>query len=489
MKCSLLQLIFVITFSSVVYGFSIPKVSVKVLQPKGLQFSLQEDGNVIISDIQMFVILSRSSNINNSKFIDAKLLRDENGLWIYTDTNTEWSTDESIEYWLSVECFNLGYYTNKIIKVQDIKEGGTSGTVKITATSTTTTTQSPCEASVTTVNGKSVGCKNSIIFHEDFNSDNLKYWSYDTRFPLDDSSADAEFNVYEKRPETSFIRDNVLVVKAELLTKLNAFDDTRIRLGGYKLGEKCTPISSGDVERECERQASFGYILPPVTSAFLTTRNKFSFMYGKVEIRCRVPIGDFIYAQTILQPVLRTNSSEHLKVFFVRGNEKLVDNKMGEIGGSRVFGGAIMSRKAMNIGNWLKNKTFPNDHLGNNFHVYELVWTPSVISLFIDGINYGSLNSNLRESAIAANIKSAVNWAHNGPFDKEHFLSLMLAAGSVKNFYTPEGVLQNGEKRAPKPWDDNDPRAERSFYLARDEWYPTWKKPTFEVDYIKIYSV
>lgn len=107
-----------------------------------------------------------------------------------------------------------------------------------TTTPSQTTTQSPCEASVTTVNGKTVGCKNSIIFHEDFNSDELKYWSYDTRFPLDDSTADAEFNVYEKRPETSFIRDGMLVVKAELLTKLNGFDDTRIRLGNYKLGEK-----------------------------------------------------------------------------------------------------------------------------------------------------------------------------------------------------------------------------------------------------------
>lgn len=65
-----------------------------------------------------------------------------------------------------------------------------------------------------------------------------------------------------------------------------------------------------------------------------------------------------------------------------------------------------------------QSKTFPA-HLGNSFHVYELVWTPSEVSLLIDGINYGSLNFNLRESAMAAKIKSAVNWANNGPFDKE----------------------------------------------------------------------
>jgi hypothetical protein len=65
----------------------------------------------------------------------------------------------------------------------------------------------------------------------------------------------------------------------------------------FTIAYRCTPISTGDDERECERQGNFGYVLPPVTSAFLTTRNKFSFLYGKVEIRCRVPIGDYIYAR------------------------------------------------------------------------------------------------------------------------------------------------------------------------------------------------
>lgn len=138
-----------------------------------------------------------------------------------------------------------------------------------------------------------------------------------------------------------------------------------------------------------------------------------------------------------------TNSSEHMKVLFVRGNEKLLDG-LEEVGGQRVYGGAILSRNPKNNDKWLKvksndcigdddahitvgaffffilqSKAFPNNHLGTDFHVYELMWTPSEISLFIDGINYGSLNSNLRESAMSAKIKSAVNWANNGPFDKE----------------------------------------------------------------------
>lgn len=51
----------------------------------------------------------------------------------------------------------------------------------------------------------------------------------------------------------------------------------------------------------------------------------------------------------------RTNTSEHLKVFFVRGNEKLFEGNE-EIGGTRVYGGAILSRNPKNVQKWLKVK-------------------------------------------------------------------------------------------------------------------------------------
>jgi len=72
--------------------------------------------------------------------------------------------------------------------------------------------------------------------------------------------------------------------------------------------------------------------------------------------------GNLIYVRSItiellLEPVSRTttpaNATEHLKVLFVRGNEVLKDDSV-EIGGSRVYGGAILSRNAKNNDKWLK---------------------------------------------------------------------------------------------------------------------------------------
>lgn len=198
-------------------------------------------------------------------------------------------------------------------------------------------------------------------------------------------------------------------------------------------------------------------------------------MYGKVEIRCRIPIGDWLYARKqihfksfhrvllwawnkrsliSIRSLLRNHSSVGLngvnKQF--RAHESAVCARQREATG-RSRGGrraACLWRRnlieksekqwqmAQGEVEWLhwrrwrthitvgaffffilQSKAFPKNHLGTDFHVYELMWTPSEISLFIDGINYGSLNSNLRESAMSAKIKSAVNWANNGPFDKE----------------------------------------------------------------------
>jgi hypothetical protein len=42
-----------------------------------------------------------------------------------------------------------------------------------------------------------------------------------------------------------------------------------------------------------------------------------------------------------------------LKVFFVRGNEKLMEGQE-DVGGSRVYGGAVLSRNVKNYNKWLK---------------------------------------------------------------------------------------------------------------------------------------
>lgn len=56
--------------------------------------------------------------MNSLKFVDVELTSDGNGMWIYEDASFMWNVDDSLEYWLSVEASNLGYYSNQVVKVQ-----------------------------------------------------------------------------------------------------------------------------------------------------------------------------------------------------------------------------------------------------------------------------------------------------------------------------------------------------------------------------------
>lgn len=77
------------------------------------------NSDAIISDVRViFGKLNGSGNANSLKFVDVELTSDNNGLWSYEDSNFSWSVDDSIEYWLSVETSNLGYYLNRVFRVQ-----------------------------------------------------------------------------------------------------------------------------------------------------------------------------------------------------------------------------------------------------------------------------------------------------------------------------------------------------------------------------------
>lgn len=51
---------------------------------------------------------------------------------------------------------------------------------------------------------------------------------------------------------------------------------------------------------ECQRQAKGSYILPPVVSGRLNTKGKFEFLFGRVEIRAKLPRGDWVYPRKFI---------------------------------------------------------------------------------------------------------------------------------------------------------------------------------------------
>lgn len=45
---------------------------------------------------------------------------------------------------------------------------------------------------------------------------------------------------------------------------------------------------------ECVREASGAQILPPVMTGKITTKHKFNFKFGRIEVRAKLPSGNWL---------------------------------------------------------------------------------------------------------------------------------------------------------------------------------------------------
>jgi beta-glucanase (GH16 family) len=61
--------------------------------------------------------------------------------------------------------------------------------------------------------------------------------------------------------------------------------ETEMMTGSLDLGDECTDSSNYG----CSRDSVHGNYLNPITSAKLTTKDSFSFKYGRVEISAKLP--------------------------------------------------------------------------------------------------------------------------------------------------------------------------------------------------------
>lgn len=76
-------------------------------------------------------------------------------------------------------------------------------------------------------------------------------------------------------------------------------------------------------------------------------------------------------------------------------------------------------------------------------------------------------------------------WAGTGsntsPFDQDFYLILSVAVGGTNGWFR--------DGKSGKPWLDSSPTAKRDFWLAKDQWYPTWQdRGWMEVKSVKMWQ-
>ncbi|CAG0924448.1 unnamed protein product, partial [Notodromas monacha] len=252
----------------------------------------------------------------------------------------------------------------------------------------------------------------------------------------------------------------------------------------------------------CMRIGSGDNYLNPTTSARLRTVNSFSFKYGKVEIRAKMPRGDWIWPAMWMLP--RKNAyngwpaSGEIDICESRGNRDLSMNGV-QIGEQQIS-------QTLHFGPFFPVNGYESAHFeinnpagyGADFHLYGLEWTPDYIKLSVDNTVTGTLTPTsdkgffgihpFEQQIDMATVehpwqpeKGATKMA---PFDQEFYLILNVAVGGTNGFF-PDAATPG------KPWANTSPVAFRDFWNGRAQWYPTWQgdDSALQIDYIKVWSI
>ncbi|KAK9736484.1 Glycosyl hydrolases family 16 [Popillia japonica] len=354
-----------------------------------------------------------------------------------------------------------------------------------------------CTPSATTASGsfapQGTICSGQIIFQEEFDSLNFQKWEHENTLG---GGGNWEFQWYNNNRTNSFVYDGVLHIKptltADHLGYNNIFTDTLDINGGAPADECTNPLWYG-----CIRTGTSNNVLNPIKSARLRTLRSFSFKYGRVVARARMPAGDWLWPAIWMMP--RYNAyggwptSGEIDIVESRGNRNLMLNgqQIGtQLMGSTLHWGPDWAHNGYPHTHWEKRNAAGFD---TAFHTYEVVWTPTNINFYVDGEHVGGVTppaGGLWELGGWGN--SLFNpWQSEGlmaPFDQEFYIIVNNAVGGTA-YFPDEAVNANG-----KPWHNASPQAATDFWNNRNMWLNTWNlansnDAALQVDYIRVYAL
>ncbi|XP_055855485.1 beta-1,3-glucan-binding protein-like [Episyrphus balteatus] len=483
----------VLTFcivNALVSSYTVPDASVEILKPKGFRISLpHEEG---INEVSFNVKINQRINIYQPGDFAAIITERTDNVWAFDNINSRVKVGDQINYWVHVR-FGNGKILREIGVVRV-----SANTMEISNTCPEIESQQQqcpavdggkveCEKSPTTINGKQM-CRNELLFEDHFDRLDWSKWNQEVRIPQ--SSDDGQFVMFLNKPKNCFARNGQLHIIPSLASEVLGNDLKKFRTGSYQIGAECTGFL--DKSQECSRKAQFYQILPPVVSARINTKHFFSFRYGRVEIKAKLPKGDWLFPLILLEPLenyygIKNYQSGQIRIAFNRGNEVLQDANYTDISNKILYGGVVMSNVDQHRNYFLRGTKLDWD-LSNEFHIYTLVWTEHQFILGIDGQVY---TQNFKEDfpkwMESFHGKTKVT-SKMAPFDREFYLSLGVSVGGHSDF--PDDS-RNGFERLPKPWTNGDPKAELYFWKDYENWSRTWNSDAsgLHVDYVKVYAL
>ncbi|CAB0004746.1 unnamed protein product [Nesidiocoris tenuis] len=435
--------------------FEFPPHKIELLTPTGFRVS--------VPDVPGATLFAVHINFNHEMEgleagdVAVDIIKKKNGRWTYTNKNRRLKPGDKLYYWLYLIVDKLGHRLDDqeflitpshLPPVEKIPDDPT-------------TTRKPV---ITTPSS-------NILFEDDFSKGTNK-WSYEVRYS---DSPESDFTVWTKDFGTSGTANNQLFIRPRLLK--NVANSSFVNTGTLELNG-CTTR----VKKNCRRTGYSWSILPPILSSRLTTKNCFSFMYGEVEVRAKLPSGDWIVPEIWLEPkeVFYGSKSGRIYIAKALGNPSLKDASNNELGQSILQQGYSLDSTNAKHSQFYR-KTAKTSWT-SDFHIYKFRWTQDAIQFFVDGEETGRVAVS-EDSPLNSNISGSTPLA---PLDRDFYVSLGLHVGGREDF--PDGST-SGEH--PKPWGNRRIKHTLDFWEHRGDWHPTWKSPDDRllVDYVRVTSL
>ncbi|XP_055845362.1 gram-negative bacteria-binding protein 3 [Episyrphus balteatus] len=466
-------------------GYEVPKAEFKIFYPKGFEVSIPaEEGATLFA---FHGKLNEEMDGLEAGRWARDILKPKNGRYIFKDRETSLKLGDTIYYWTYVIYNGLGYREDDgvyVVTAYENDSGSKTPPVTPPPSQPSGSEDPSCRSSVTRMNNDlPVRCAGQILFEEDFNSNNLDSakWMMERRFT---TQPDHEFVVYLLNSDVLKIRNSVAKIKP--ISTTSVYGDNFLRRE-FNLGTNCTGII--DTE-DCSRAARTYDILPPFISSQFSTKNSFTFKYGRVEIRAKMPNAPWVFPQLFLDPVNTRYGSKNYQSGQMR--VALSRSSGGDLA-NELFGGVIINaEEPFRNEKMCKRSGSPIDWSAD-FHVFTLEWLPSKIVVSVDTEEYCTIEtpengfSNLQvDGKSLPNKEYLETGSKMAPFDQEFYIRLGYGIGGHKDF-PDDTTLWLKEK----PWRNGHPKAMKHFWDKNKRNLNQWLGPSaaLEIDYVKVFAV
>jgi len=170
-------------------------------------------------------------------------------------------------------------------------------------------------------------------------------------------------------------------------------------------------VSGGNLVLTTLRQSYGG---SSFTSGKVHTRGKQSFLYGRIEMRAKIPTGDGMWPAFWMMPAADVYGG-----WAASGEIDIMEssNSTTSVGGALHFGGSYPNNTSTSSSYSLGGPNF-----ADAFHVYAVEWEPDAIRWYVDGVLFATRVSSQWYSDGAPGNPRA-------PFDQEFYIILNAAVG------------------------------------------------------------